>query len=313
MSLWRTRWGSNVINRFTYGEVNELVEWVRASREWDSKSVLICAAHMDIVPIAKAMGVPHVRQLVWPHETYDRVWLIDFSPADGKVTSFRDIPQCLLFGDSLQVASGSEQPGGFHFSQTYCESSNGNEPGSVPATTWKCRIVAEVGGDFSRFDDETIPVLRLGGFTFGYFATTLGKLRRNKNAKVEIDASGKTGSLRYNYHTSVNGSETTYAWVSFYWDQERLRAEFQAEVDETKIIPDLNMPVECHLERAAGTIHGVAGCYLAFGEQRFYAPAGLAYSGTATTSKDESNKETYQVNLEDENGFIVKKLYLPEL
>lgn len=111
--------GKTVINRFAYGEVKELVDWLRASREWDSKSVLICAAHMDIVPIAKALGVPQLRQAVWPHETYDRVWLIDFSPTDGKVASFRDIPQCLLFGDSFQVAAASQKLGTFKFSQTY--------------------------------------------------------------------------------------------------------------------------------------------------------------------------------------------------
>jgi len=73
------------------------------------------------------------------------------------------------------------------------------------------------------------------------------------------------------------------------------------------------MPVECHLERIEGTINGVTGCYLAFGEQRFHAPAGLAYRGTATRSKDESNKEVYRVCLKDKNGFLVRKLYLPEL
>jgi phosphohistidine phosphatase SixA len=78
--------GQKVINSFAYGEVAELVGWLRAGREWGSKSVLICAAHMDIVPIAKALGVLNIRQVVWPHETYDRVWLIDFSPADGNVT-----------------------------------------------------------------------------------------------------------------------------------------------------------------------------------------------------------------------------------
>lgn len=305
--------GQTVINRFAYGEVTGIANWLRAGREWDSKSVLICAAHMDIVPIAKALGVPHVRQLVWPHETYDRVWLIDFSPTDGTVTSFRDIPQRLIFGDSFQVASDSEQPGTLHFSQTYRESSGGSATQSIPATTWKCRIVAEVPGDFSRFDDETIPVLRLGGFTFGYYATTLGKLRQSENAEVKTDASAGAGSLRYNYVAPLEGSEKTYAWVSFIWDKERLRAEFQADVDETGITTDLNMPVECRLERIEGTINGVIGCYLAFGEQRFYAPVGLPYRGTATKSMNGSNKELYQVNLKDESGFLVRKLDLPEL
>ena len=305
--------GQEVINRFAYGEVTELVEWLRASREWDSKSVLICAAHMDIVPITKALGVSHLGQVVWPHETYDRVWLVDFSPTDGKVTSFRDIPQCLLFGDSFQVTCDSEQQGTFGFSQIYSETSDEAATESVPATKWQCRIVAEVRGDFSRFDDETIPVLRLGGLTYGYYATSLGKLRENKDAEVKTDVSTGCGSLRYNYNATVNGIEKTYAWISFSWDKERLKAEFQAEIDETEITPALNMPIECRLGRTEGTINGVTGCYLAFGEQRFYAPVGLAYRGTATRSKDQSNKEVYQVNLKDENGFIVRKLYLPEL
>lgn len=304
--------GQRVINRFAYGEVTELVEWLRSTCEWDSRSVLICAAHLDIVPLTKALGVSQLRQLVWPHETYDRVWLVDFSP-DGKVTSFRDIPQCLLFGDSFQVASEEEQPGIFSFSQTYRETASEVATKNVPATIWKCRIVAEVRGDFSRFDDNTIPVLRLGGFTFGYYATTLGRLRQSKNAEVKTDTSAGSGSLRYNYNASVGGLEKTYAWVSFSWDKERLKAEFQAEVDETQVTPDLNMPVECHLERCEGTIDGVTGCYLAFGDKRFHAPAGMAYRGTASMSKDESNREVYQVSLKDENGFIVKKMYLPEL
>lgn len=305
--------GQKVIDRFAKGEVTQLAEWLRASREWDAKSVLVCLAHLDIVPLAKALGVPQVRQVVWPHETYDRVWLIDFSPTDGKVTSFRDIPQRLLFGDSFQDASNSEQPGTIAFSQTYRETSDEASTGKVPATTWKCRVVAEVQGDFSRFDDNTIPVLRLGGFTFGYYLTTLGLLRQSKDAKVKIDAATGSGSLRYDYKSTVDGIERTYAWVSFSWNKERLKAEFQAEVDEAKITPNLNMPVECHLGRSEGTINGVTSCYLAFGDKRFHAPAGLAYRGTATKSTDESNKEVYQVTVKEENGFIMRKLYLPEL
>ena len=52
---------------------------------------------------------------------------------------------------------------------------------------------------------------------------------------------------------------------------------------------------------------------LAFGEQRFYAPAGLPYRGTAISSRGESNKEVYEVSLKNDAGFLVRKLYLPEL
>ena len=305
--------GQKVINRFAYGETEELANWLRAGAEWDSRSVLICAQHQDILPLAKALGVPQVRQVVWPHETYDRVWLIDFSPKDGTVTSFRDIPQCLLFGDSFQMVSSAEQPGTLNFSQTYRETSSGSATESVPETIWRCRIIAEIRGDFSRFDDDTIPMLRLGGFTFGYYATTLGKLRQNKDAEVKTDAVAGSGSMRYNYNATMDGIEQTYAWVSFAWDKECLKVEFQAEVDETKLTPDLNMPVELHLERSDGTITGVTNCYLAFGDKRFHAPAGLPYRGAATKSRDASNNEVYDVAVGEENGVLVEKRYLPEL
>lgn len=304
--------GQPIINGFAYGEASRLAEWLRASHEWDAKSVLICAQHMDVVALTKALGVPHVRQRVWPHETYDRVWLIDFSPTDGTVTAFRDFPQELLFGDTFQVASVSQEPGTVSLSQDYQETSDPADAGGVPATRWSCRGVAEVRGDFSRFDDQTLPVLRLGGFTFGYYATTLGNLRENKDATVAIDPSGESGSLRYTYKTLVDGNEKAYAWVTFTWDKEHLRAEFTADVDETLVVPDLDMPVECHLARTKGTLVGVIGCYLAFGEHQFSAPVGMAYRGTATISTDDSKKEVYRVNLQNDTSYIVRQQRLPE-
>jgi hypothetical protein len=128
-----------------------------------------------------------------------------------------------------------------------------------------------------------------------------------------MDAAAGSGSLRYNYKAKVDGVEHTYAWVTFAWNKEGLKAEFQAEVDETRITPELNMPVECHLERSEGMITGVADCYLAFGDKRFHAPAGLPYRGTATSSTDASKQEVYQVTLQDAGSAIVEKRYLPEL
>jgi hypothetical protein len=98
--------GKKVINRFQYGQVGDLAEWLRGGPEWDSKSVLVCLQHEDIVPFAKALGVSQVLQSVWPHETYDRVWLIGFSQRDGEMVSFRDIPQRLLFWRFISGRSG---------------------------------------------------------------------------------------------------------------------------------------------------------------------------------------------------------------
>ncbi len=305
--------GKSVINRFAYGEVRELVEWLRNSNDWDSKSVLVCAQHTDILPLAKAFGANDIRQSVWPHETYDRVWVLDFSPSDGKLASLRDIPQSLLFGDSFQTASGQIQSGVVQFDQSYSESLGTNLESGKPSTTWKCRIVAQVAGDFSEFDDGTVPMLRLGGFTFGYYGTSLGKLKKNPDAEISIDQDGKAGSLRYSYKAKSDGVDTKYAHVTFSWSRDRLLAEFQADIDENRIDPDLNLPVELHFEKVDGNVSGVANCYLAFGRQRFYVPAGLSYTGVASRLKDASGKQVYTVSLKNDDGVLVRKLYLPEL
>jgi len=305
--------GQQVITRFAYGEVTALVNWLRAGREWDSKSVLICAEHTDIVHMAKALGVPHVGEVVWPHETYDRVWLIDFSPEDGTVTRFQNIAQRLLFGDSFQVASSSKQLNVVTFEQTYNETVHEAAAGPTSVRRWSCHVAAQVHGDFSKFDEKSIPVLRLGGFTFGYYVTTLGNLRHSKYAEVKTDAEAGTGSLRYHYKTAVKGVEHTYATVSFSWGRQLLTVEFHAQVDESKIKPDLDMPVQLPPENPKGLITGVIDCYLALGDKRFYAPAGLTYQGTAGRSQDASNQECYQATLTAKNGIIVKKEYLSEL
>jgi phosphohistidine phosphatase SixA len=304
--------GQQVITRFAYGEVTELVNWLRTTRKWGSKSVLICAQHADIVHMARALGVPQVGQAVWPHETYDRVWLIDFSPEDEAVTGFRNIPQRLLFGDAFQVASSSKRINTVTFEQTYSETMY-EAAGPASGRRWSCHVVAQVYGDFSKFDEKTIPVLRLGGFTFGYYATTLGNLRRSRHAEVKTDAEAGSGSLRYHYKTALKGEEHTYATVSFYWGRELLTVEFHAKVDESKIKPDLNMPVQLPPENPKGLITGVIDCYLAFGDKRFYAPAGLTYQGTAIKSRDASKQERYEATLTAKDGIIVKKEYLPEL
>lgn len=305
--------GRKLINRFEYGRVAELAEWLRSGREWDGKSVLVCLQHSDIVPLAKALGVSQVLQSVWPHETYDRVWLIDFSQKDGGVVSFRDIPQRLLFGDSFQDVATSNLPGSVSLSQTYRDTSPRDSTKTIPTAKWKCRVAVEIPGDFSEFDDETIPVLRLGGFTFGYYATTLGKLRENKNAEVKIDGAAGSGSLRYNYQTTLDGVEQTYAWVTFSWDKESLKAEFLADVDEAKVSPDLNMPVEFHVDKPEGIIIGASSCFVAFGKKRFHAPAGLSYRGNGNRMVDVSNQEVYEAMVVEEKGVVVEARYLPEL
>ena len=97
--------GLPVISQFTYGQAAETVNWLKSQREYDGKNVLICSQHMDIGDFARALGVKDLRPRTWPHETYDRFYLLKFSQADGKLLSFRNLPMRLLFGDSYQAAA----------------------------------------------------------------------------------------------------------------------------------------------------------------------------------------------------------------
>jgi hypothetical protein len=304
--------GMDLITCFTYGQVTELVNWLRSSKGWDGKSVLICAQHMDIVPIVKSLGVADPRQIYWPHETYDRFCIVDFSPSEGKVSRFRNLPQCLLFGDSYQAVSGLDGPDTLEFSQTYREQLPSDRKGTVPASKWSCRIEAVVKGDFSQFDDGTIPVLRLGCFTFGYFATTLGNLRKDPHAEVRINEKDGSGWLKYSYKSRQDGSDNTYAWVSFTWHKESLKVEFWADLDETQIQSVIDMPVELALHKPEGPFSGATNCYVAFGSKKFYAPAGLIYSGIGSKVSGPGTEDHYNASLSASNVILVRRFEAPE-
>lgn len=305
--------GIGIIDRFQYGQAVELAEWLKSTPEFQNQSVLISAWHLDIVPLVRALGVDGIRQPVWPHETYDRVWILNFSPVTGAVESFQDIPQDLLFGDSFQSVSAGLMAPDVQFSQVYSAAVGERVALKPPPAQWKTRFQAQIPGDFSRFDDATIPMLRLGGFTFGYHATSLGKLRTQPNAWVETDSVRGTGSLRYEYQAKADGVLRTYATVRFSWSRDRLTVDFDAEVDENQIEPEIDMPVEAHGSQSEGRVQGAINAYVAFDEQRFFAPAGLPYSGIASCFKRGSGGETCHLSVQDAQGVLVPKAQLPEL
>ncbi len=294
--------GLEVVSRFTYGQQAEMVNWLKSLKEYDGKTVLICWQHIQIADIAKALGVADLRPRVWPHETYDRFWLINFSPQDGKVTSFRNLPQRLLFGDSYQAASlrGLTQPDSGRFTQTYSEKLT-----KTGAPVWQFHFVGEIKGDFSKFSDDTIPVLRIGGYCFGYYLTTLGFLKKSAHAVVKVNEAKGTGSLLYHYQAPGAAASRSYARVSFTWNNQSLRVEFRANVDESKIQPEIDVPVDVGNTKPQGLIIGATPCYIAFGEKKYDAPAGLSYKGAGKKSKTPGKPETYHAFLECRDGILI--------
>jgi hypothetical protein len=72
-----------------------MVKDIMAKPEYEGKMVLICWSHTGIPDMAKAFGVKDVPE--WPGSVYDRDWIITFNKGE---TSFKSVPQKLMFGDS---------------------------------------------------------------------------------------------------------------------------------------------------------------------------------------------------------------------
>ncbi len=301
--------GQPVISQFTYGQTEALVQWLKAQRQYDGKAVLICMNHMEVDELAQALGVLDLRPRIWPHETYDRLYILTYAPKDGRLLSFRNLPQRLLFGDSYQAvaAPNARDKAEVRFRQVYRVSSRNPGGGQkTPAPRWQFSSSARVKGDFSNFNDETIPVFRLGGFCFGYYLTTLGHLKKDPNAVVQINAPARSGSLIYRYKTKSGDAKRTYAWISFAWDKHYLRVKFQADVDEGSITPEIDLPITLEPDEPVGLIVGAAPCYVAFGPKKFQAPIGLNYQGQGGETPPPAPPGSYQATLVSVGGFLVE-------
>ena len=91
---------------FTRGQAHKLVKDIMENPRYTGRMVLICWQHghtTDIVrelaeysPYGPAAEISLPGE--WPDARFDRAWIIDLYR--GRVTSFKDIPQRLLPGDS---------------------------------------------------------------------------------------------------------------------------------------------------------------------------------------------------------------------
>lgn len=92
-------------SRFTRGQTHKIVADLMENPAYEGRMVLICWQHKNLVEIALNLAeynnsTQAAIPLLWPDETFDRAWILDLS--DGKVTSFKNLPQRLLPGDSLK-------------------------------------------------------------------------------------------------------------------------------------------------------------------------------------------------------------------
>lgn len=86
-----------VINSFyTYDDYKQMVDDINADSSYDNQTVLVCWAYQNLGNIASYIGVDKV--LSYPSKQFDRLWIINMT--NGKVSSYQDLSQRLLFGDA---------------------------------------------------------------------------------------------------------------------------------------------------------------------------------------------------------------------
>lgn len=78
-------------------DFKKMVDEIKNDSTYNGKTVLICWDKDTIPDIARAFGALQTPSK-WPHDSYDRVWVIKFS-STGKPNA-QNLPQRLLFGDS---------------------------------------------------------------------------------------------------------------------------------------------------------------------------------------------------------------------
>ena len=77
--------------------INDLVQKLLTAPELNGKVVLICWNREGPPIFAAGLGVVDIPH--WPSPTFDRFWVFDFD--DKGLTQFRDLPENLLPGDSV--------------------------------------------------------------------------------------------------------------------------------------------------------------------------------------------------------------------
>lgn len=80
-------------------DVKDLTEEILENNDYDDKVVVICWQHRLLPVIAERLGVKEAPN--YPHEKFDRVWLITYNKKDKKKNKvqFDDFAQKLLPGD----------------------------------------------------------------------------------------------------------------------------------------------------------------------------------------------------------------------
>ncbi len=101
-----TTLGLTIISDYLKEDSAGLVKAVMSNTAYDGKMVLVCWEHNAIPDIVAAFAsytatsssVTSTLPTAWDSSAFDRTWILNIS--DGKITSFQDLPQHIMPGDS---------------------------------------------------------------------------------------------------------------------------------------------------------------------------------------------------------------------
>lgn len=85
---------------YTRDEYAALAQDILNNQQYSGKTILICWEHKTIPLLANALGVQPMPPS-WPKDVFDRTLVINYQP-NGEISSFQNLPQHLLDGDSIQ-------------------------------------------------------------------------------------------------------------------------------------------------------------------------------------------------------------------
>lgn len=87
-----------VQTQYTRDQVDGLAQGILNNPQYSGKTVLICWEHKTIPMLLNALGVQPM-PAPWPGNVFDRTLVITYQ-SNGTITSFQNLPQHLLPGDS---------------------------------------------------------------------------------------------------------------------------------------------------------------------------------------------------------------------
>jgi hypothetical protein len=92
--------GIPVLTSYTKKQYAPLAQGILNNPQYSGKTVLVCWEHKMIPLIINILGVQPM-PAPWSDNVFDRTVVITFQP-NGKIASYQNLPQRLLYGDSAQ-------------------------------------------------------------------------------------------------------------------------------------------------------------------------------------------------------------------